>query len=262
MPPKKAPDAAAEAPAEMVDDGPKAVVVDGIAVPNTWVKQLHAHIELDPAKGKLRDRSANIRFDKKMQDIQATGSEQPSTNTPVAGRRELERLRTHEAQERHLRRLNSEALRRSPEKAVGLQFLEVKRPISEEMLSLFKRPETESQAPLDVLNRGRRHYSQRLMEDIDLAQSAQLSRSSPQLRCSHLDRVHGWYDNTRIKDAPVKPEQAKPAYMTFTKDDRTLSGSLRPEPNERRYAPLPWDAKPLQKPAWLVRGMSKSSSYA
>lgn len=244
--------------------GPPRTLIDGIPVPPTWVKQLQC-IELDPGNARLRERSANLRSDEKMQALEADAGLKASSSGPALGRREFEQQRAREAQDRHLRSLSSAAMGvpGGQRKMLGLQLPQATRSVSEEMHSLFrKRGEEESSSPAEALNRGRRHNTTRLIADLDMASADLLTRSSPKLRCDHLDRVAGWYDNTRVKDAKDSKEAkerqdvARPAFMTFAKYDRTMSGSLRAEPDEKRYAPLPWDPKPSQKPQWLSRSSS------
>lgn len=232
-------------------------------------------IELNPAVTNLRERNANLRFDPKMvalrdsqREIRGPPQRSASDTALDLGRRELERRRARESQDRHLRRLNADAMGFRPvsePQLLGKQAM----PVSEELMSLvrkeaaFSKEEPETAGCAEVYKRMQRKTlgdtiegQGGLMEHMNFTQTDILRRSSPKLRCGHLDRVHGWNEATRLKEEPPKrPTHAAPAplYLEFNKDAPTMSGSLRVEPNERRYAPFAFDGQCLlQKPGWLA----------
>eukprot|EP00933_Yihiella_yeosuensis_P012110 TRINITY_DN12020_c0_g3_i1.p1 TRINITY_DN12020_c0_g3~~TRINITY_DN12020_c0_g3_i1.p1 ORF type:complete len:321 (-),score=87.74 TRINITY_DN12020_c0_g3_i1:62-1024(-) len=97
----------------------------------------------------------------------------------------------------------------------------------------------------------------RLMQDMQLAQGSDLAKSSHRLRCEHVDKMHQFLKTHEPKERG-REKASGPAFLTFSKDDRVMTGSLRAEPNERRYAPLPWQVV-KQQPGWLSRSSSSPS---
>ncbi|CAE8586118.1 unnamed protein product [Polarella glacialis] len=97
----------------------------------------------------------------------------------------------------------------------------------------------------------------RLMQDMELAQE------NPRLRCQQLDRMHDFFErhhsHLQQESPSCRKRAVSPAFLTFSKDDRVMTGSLRVEPDEKRYAPLPW-AVVKQQPAWLHRSSSRLSA--
>mmetsp|Transcript_54172 Transcript_54172/g.86124 ORF Transcript_54172/g.86124 Transcript_54172/m.86124 type:complete len:257 (+) Transcript_54172:85-855(+) len=253
MPPKKAPEPLPE-PVVEVPTGPTPVLVDGIQVPLSWLKQLK-NIDTDASHRHMKERSADLRSDPKMRAVQSISDIRRNASLPAMGPRESERMHAREAQAKHLRRLHDEAMGRCTP-----CIIEIPQHVSEETRRLFRKKSNED---ADPMRESMRRKAPLLLTNLELAQSDMLKRSSPILRCTTLDRVHGWYDKHRTKDPNSSPKRSQgPAYLKFGKDEPTMSGSLRAEPNERRYAPLPWDQLPSQKPAWLVNGMRKASSEA
>lgn len=255
MPPKKAkaPEPPPE-PAVEVRTGPEPVLVDGIPVPPTWLKQLK-HLEMDSAHLHMKERSADIRLDPKMRAMQSISELKRNASLPALGPRERERIQAKDAQEKHLKLLHAEAMGRQRRSSRELQ---IPQHIPEETRKLFEK--RKSLPDPDPMGESMRRKAPLLLANVELAHGEMLHKSSPVLRCTTLDRVHGWYDKHRTKDSSSHQKRDAPAYLKFDKDDATMSGSLRTEPNERRYAPLPCDQLPSQKPAWLVNGMRKASS--
>lgn len=128
--------------------------------------------------------------------------------------------------------------------------------ISEEMSALFEKPAPDVVAAENDPRRPTQRKFYKTMEslfvDMDLAHNDMIKDIAPILRCQQVDKMHTWMGNQKEKERVIRHATA-PAYMSFTKDSPTLTGSTRPEPHERYYAPLPW-AKPGQRPAWMDRG--------
>eukprot|EP00930_Biecheleria_cincta_P005607 TRINITY_DN106534_c0_g1_i1.p1 TRINITY_DN106534_c0_g1~~TRINITY_DN106534_c0_g1_i1.p1 ORF type:complete len:268 (+),score=50.62 TRINITY_DN106534_c0_g1_i1:112-915(+) len=108
------------------------------------------------------------------------------------------------------------------------------------------------ESPTPVLS----HSMTRLMQDMELAQEIHLMPCAHRLRCTHLDKMHRWFETHRGKDRKQKHVPA-PHFLTFGQDDRVMTGSLRVEADERRYAPLPW-ATVKQMPGWLSKNRQLS----
>mmetsp|Transcript_58955 Transcript_58955/g.104770 ORF Transcript_58955/g.104770 Transcript_58955/m.104770 type:complete len:294 (+) Transcript_58955:52-933(+) len=94
----------------------------------------------------------------------------------------------------------------------------------------------------------------RMMQDMELAQVDPLTKSAPRLRTAQLDKMHSWLQTHRPKERKPKSTAPSPGFLTFTKDDRVMTGSMRSEPDERRYQPLPWDTV-KQTPGWLAQNL-------
>jgi hypothetical protein len=256
-PKKKAPEPPPP-PAE-VKTGPPPVLVDGIQVPGSWLKQLKT-LEADTSQRQIKERAADLHSDPKMRAVrsvfaQPTSDLSRNASLPSLGLRERERMRVQEAQEKHLRRLSDEAMGRrlnAPK--------QMPQHIPEETRRLFEKKNEETD--LDPMRASIGRKAPSLLANVELAHGDMLKNRSPLLRCTTLDRVHGWYEKHLPKEWSSMQQGTAPAYLKFDKDDATMSGSLRAEPNERRFAPLPWDQMPSQKPAWLVNGMRKASSEA
>lgn len=72
---------------------------------------------------------------------------------------------------------------------------------------------------------------QRMMVDLELAQDERLNKYGHQVRCGHLDKMYGWYQQHKMKD--VAPGPAGPPYVKFRSDAFVMPGSMR-------VAPLTW----------------------
>jgi len=133
--------------------------------------------------------------------------------------------------------------------------------ISEDMLGLF-RPSSaspnESAKLFDPRQTGMwcdglQSRMERLMVDVDLAHGAMLEASTSTLKGNHLDRTRQWLEDCNPGGSLPAPRTGSPSYLTFTKDDLVMTGSLRVEPQEKSFAPLPW-SRPRQRPGWMDRG--------
>eukprot|EP00441_Pelagodinium_beii_P020737 CAMPEP_0197658172 /NCGR_PEP_ID=MMETSP1338-20131121/45079_1 /TAXON_ID=43686 ORGANISM="Pelagodinium beii, Strain RCC1491" /NCGR_SAMPLE_ID=MMETSP1338 /ASSEMBLY_ACC=CAM_ASM_000754 /LENGTH=254 /DNA_ID=CAMNT_0043234711 /DNA_START=69 /DNA_END=833 /DNA_ORIENTATION=- len=65
----------------------------------------------------------------------------------------------------------------------------------------------------------------RLMHDMDLARDERLKEYSHQARCGHLDRIFDWYKSHGKKEA--RKEQPAPPYVRYTVDGDVMAGSMR-----------------------------------
>lgn len=82
----------------------------------------------------------------------------------------------------------------------------------------------------------------RLMLDVDLDGDA-LVGERHRLRCEHVDKTFGWYEQHGRKEA--KKEREAPRFLTFDPYEKTMPGSLRRGPPS---PPAPMRKKPFEKP--------------
>jgi len=66
----------------------------------------------------------------------------------------------------------------------------------------------------------------RLLIDMDLARDDRQRHYSHQTRCSHLDKMHNWYQHHALKGDEMK-ERLAPPYLCFSNEGLVPPGSLR-----------------------------------
>jgi len=266
----------------------------GVLVSNETAR-LIGGVSPDPVKSGLRERSAKISRDPKMVTMRSSlddGALRPSTEggiapqTPVVVtapaapwlRPRTGRSEGTEVHDRLARRLAQEAASRSsgelffgaspgsqPSQRSGRAGQQGASPAAPTASPLPRRPGTAHEesaaaasspghdASASNLEQGFRRSLRRLMVDMELAGDPDIGETAHRLRCGQLDKMHQWFEDHRHKE--IERETVQPPYLRFSKDDYVMVGSLRVEPHERLFAPLPW-TRPSQKPAW----MSHSSS--
>eukprot|EP00927_Polykrikos_kofoidii_P034465 TRINITY_DN29248_c0_g1_i1.p1 TRINITY_DN29248_c0_g1~~TRINITY_DN29248_c0_g1_i1.p1 ORF type:complete len:305 (+),score=45.53 TRINITY_DN29248_c0_g1_i1:43-957(+) len=270
------------------DEGPKPLTVDGIIVPDPWVKGVKNILHNLASPGQVfQERNADLSRDPKLMEIESTMASCGADGDHSLGdHMEAARIRSKrregvEFSDRLANRLSREALQRTlPGRDPGnrrvtdwLAVSQGSRPlhISDEMRALFSNPAAGASSPSsfsasvasgeDPMSRPlRRELGRsmtRLVTDMDLAMGDMLSHATPELRCGHVDRMHAWLRDHKPKE--VFSSAKTPSYLNFSKDEPIMTGSLLTEPHERRFAPLPW-SKPAQRPAWMDRGSRHNAS--
>mmetsp|Transcript_69579 Transcript_69579/g.175737 ORF Transcript_69579/g.175737 Transcript_69579/m.175737 type:complete len:223 (+) Transcript_69579:48-716(+) len=219
MPPKKVEEPPPPAPEAEEDARPKGLTFKGLIITEMVARQIGG-VEPDPMKTALRDRACDLSKDRKLLEVQSMYRKAGRTLEDAA-----------------------ELAKSSPEL----------RPRSRATLM-----QDSSLAHEENMRRS----VGRLMTDLHLAHDDKLRSSSDVLRCGQVDRMYSWVGKYQPQapahQAGKPPDRKAPPYLMYTKDDPVMVGSLRVEPNQRRYAPTEW-AKPRQTPAWMVRSTSTPS---
>lgn len=244
-------------------------------------------LEPDPTVQKVKERDAHIWEDPKMKDLQS--SLRTNANKPLLADTRSEGT---DVQDRILRRLALQATLGSPQvqaslgatsglassrkfnMSQGLNGTSTMSKLNTSNLGMGESPGTrtaglgalEGTKPLgstaimehlearDALNDGIRRTTKRLMSHLEFAQGDILSGRSHDLRTAHLDRMHQWFQNHGGKQS--KRELQTPHYLTYTKDDRVMVGSLRVEPQEKLFS-----MGNRQKPAWMTTSASTPTLF-
>jgi len=259
-------------------------MVDGVIVPKSWLRRLGTAGDdpNTPEKG-LQLRNAELYNDPHLLELERTLSSFKAQEEQALMAR-TGRTEGTEKSDKLANRVYRDSLHRSVSHgelarrgASRVDWrLQNNIPVNPEMMALFQKSSpsggmsASSSAPsLDTTRPLKKEFHrsmERLMQDMNLVNQPELVDATPGLRCSHLDRMHTWFDahDPKRSTAPPPPKQSakvqaterrNPCYIEFAKNEPVHCGSLRTEPHERSYAPLPW-VRPSQRPAWMDQGMA------
>lgn len=216
-------------------------------------------LEEDPRESRLRARNADLSQDEKFVQIRASLA---SVGGSIGKRKYSLRSQGTEAHEKIIRGLTSTCTPSSSSSVFSPDWspsspARSSRTFSQTMPSRWNTGSSNSflragEATVDLSR-----STKRLLQDMELASDDLLLNQSHRLRCEHLDKMHSWLERHQIKENSTRSSRG-PAFLTYAKDERVMTGSLRVEPHERRYAPLPW-ATLKQQPTWLSKSLSTPS---
>jgi len=267
-----APKAAPEPSPEVAEDGGADVYrgpkLFGMQVSEEKVR-LAGGLEADSTENLIRRRNACLDQDEKLREVQRIIREPrwDANDASDVGNRWRGRSQGTEVSEKMVRALSptkipdpEASFRAASPSGIPQRDGSLTLAASSSMTSLGSRGLGRSSSSLSrvgassVDTAGMARSMTRLMQDMELAQVDPLTKSAPRLRCGQLDKMHSWLETHRPKERKPKTTAPSPAFLTFTKDDRVMTGSMRCEADERRYAPLSW-SKVKQTPGWLDKNL-------
>jgi len=193
--------------------------------------------------GAIRERSANLFSDPKMQELQNfprshQHENRLRNNAELEDRSEIQRLRQDGCDE-----VNKQMMRIASQRAIlpeaGARVKELPESFHHGAVeTLVQEPDilqaqargsvefrmTQLEPRLKWRNEMDRSL-RRLMHDMDLARDERLKEYTHQARCGQLDRIFDWYKSHGKKEA--RKEQPAPPYVRYTLDGDVMPGSMR-----------------------------------
>jgi len=295
MAPKKAPEPPPEEEPSEEPEDPGPLRVRGLIVPESWIKDLRDVAE-DPESNAvwLKTWNSKVESDKTYKVLESTAQgfrEDADTAFTALDQAQMikqGRREGTEASERRARRVASESRGRASlqQKSFGStspgadpaspMLPQQPMRVAEDMQALARntlKASSSSSALVDhsaLFGETLRKSSSRLLLDMELARSDMLVDVTPHLRHGHLGRSKSFLESYSSKEQGHR--QQSPSFVKFTKDDQTMTGSLRVEPHERLYAPEvrppKWQwakatkfdepRQPTQRPGWMHRSLKSA----